>query len=394
VEVVAGEPTDRTAAQISGSRSARLEHVGLPVEPRSLALAHDFLLTMRGAERVFAAMATCWPAAPIYTLLYDPKGTNGTFVGREIRTSWLQRLGVDQRSFRTLLPLFPIAASRLDPRAYEVLVTSSSAFAHGVRCAPDAVHVCYCHSPFRYVWHETEGALRAFSPPARPAMRATLSTIRRWDRRASRRVTGYIANSHLTRERIRRFYGRDAPVVHPPVGVERFRPGEVEDYLLVIAELVRHKRIDVALEAARIARRPIRIVGSGPDAGRLRALHGDHATFLGRVDDRELERLYRGALAVVVPGAEEFGIVAVEAQASGRPVVAYAAGGALETVADGRTGVLVSRPTPAAFAEVLRDTDFRRFDVHELTHHARRFSTDIFCRRIRRAVGEVVRVAA
>ncbi|HWX52111.1 MAG TPA: glycosyltransferase, partial [Solirubrobacteraceae bacterium] len=203
---------------------------------------------MRGAERVFAVIAAIYPRAPIFTLLYDAEGTDQRFAGRDVTTSALQRLGVGQSSFRRLLPLYPFAVERLRPPACDVVLSSSSAFAHGIHIPEGAIHVCYCHAPFRYAWYEQARALSEAPSVLRPLLRAQLGWMRRWDLAASRRVDAYIANSELTRERIRRFYGREATVIHPPVETHRFRPGVPGDSLLVVSEIVRHKRVQVALE--------------------------------------------------------------------------------------------------------------------------------------------------
>ena len=353
-------------------------------------LVHDYLLVMRGAERTFAAMAACWPDAPVYTLLYDRDGTDGEFDGRDVRTSYLQATRAGQAGFRSLLPLFPGAARRLPVGEHDLVVSSSSAFAHQVRARPGAVHVCYCHSPFRYAWFERERALQERGRLTRPALRLALAHARRGDLDAAGRVTHYVANSQISRERIQRFWGRDASVVHPPVDVDRFAPGEPEDFLLVVGEVTRHKRTEVALEAARRAGVPVKVVGTGPDLERLRATYAGSAEFLGRVADEELAPLYAGARALVLANVEEFGIAAVEAQAAGRPVVAAAAGGALETVVDGETGVHVPDGDLDALAEALRETDFERFDPARIRTHAERFSTDSFRRRL---TAEVERVA-
>jgi glycosyltransferase involved in cell wall biosynthesis len=355
------------------------------VNARSVGLAHDYLLVMRGAERTFAAIAECWPESPIYTALYDPDGTDRRFAGRDVRTSYLQRLGIGQRSFRLLLPLYPRAVERLDVDEHSLIVSSSSAFAHGVRPAAGAVHVCYCHTPFRYVWHEREVALSEAPGPLRPVLGAIQERIRGWDLAAAERVTHYIANSRQVQQRIAHVYGREAPVIHPPVETERFMPGEVADYFLVVGELVAHKRVEVALEAARCAGRPVKVVGTGPELERLRARFGG-AEFLGRVSDGELADLYSRCRALLVPNVEEFGIAAVEAQAAGRPVVAVAAGGMLETVLDGDTGILLPRGGVVEFAEALREVDFDRFDPEAISRHAAGFSTDRFKQRLRSEV--------
>src|SRR5205814_4475163 len=182
---------------------------------QGIALVHDYLLVLRGAERTFAAVTDCWPEAPLYTLLYDEAGTQGRFAGRDVIPSFLQRTGATQRDFRKLLPLYPLAVERLPLEGHQIVVSSSSAFAHGVHTHPDAVHVCYCHSPFRYAWFERQRALSEAPRPMRPALAALLAGFRRWDRRAASRVTRYVANSQQTRRRIRSLYGTDAPVVYP-----------------------------------------------------------------------------------------------------------------------------------------------------------------------------------
>jgi glycosyltransferase involved in cell wall biosynthesis len=345
------------------------------------ALVHDYLLVMRGAERTFAAIADCFLSSPIYTLLYDEVGTERRFAGRSIRTSYLQRLNARQSNFRKLLPLFPRAVERFPLREHDLVLSSSSAFAHGVRPGRDAVHICYCHTPFRYVWHERERALQEVSPPLRPALRLTLAAIRRWDVKASGRVTDFIAGSELVRERIGEFWGREATVVHPPVDTDRFHIGAPEDFFLVVTELVGHKRVENALEAARRAGQRVKVVGTGPELARLGTLYADTAEFPGRVSDPELAELYARARALVVPNVEEFGIAAVEAQAAGRPVVAAAAGGALETVVDGSSGVLVPPYDVDALAEAMRETDFERFSATWIREHAQNFSTPVFQRR-------------
>jgi glycosyltransferase involved in cell wall biosynthesis len=350
-----------------------------PTSRSPLALVHDYLLTMRGAERTFAEMAACWPQAPIYTLLYDAPAVAGGFGGHEVHTSYLQRFGARQSSFRKLLPLLPKAAERLPVTGYETVVSSSSAFALGVRPGPDALHVCYCHSPFRYAWFERERALAECPRPARPLLRLTLARIRSWDRRAAGRVTRFVANSAITRERIERIYGADSEIVHPPVAVERFVPAEPHDYVLFVGQIVPHKRVEVAIEAALAAGRPIKIVGEGPDLARLQALfEGKPVEFLGSVDDSRLADLYARCLVLVVPNVEEFGIAAVEAQAAGRPVLAVNRGGVRETVVDGETGVLVDGEDATTLAEPLRDVDFAGFDSAAIVAHARRFGAETF----------------
>lgn len=357
--------------------------------PRSVTLAHDYLLVMRGAERTFAAIAELFDQAPIFTLLYDEPGTSGRFAGRSITTSPLQRLGVSQSSFRRLLPLYPLAVERLRLPSCDVVLSSSSAFAHGVRVPDGAVHVCYCYTPFRYAWYEEARAVAEASRPLRRLLRGQLRRVRRWDLSASGRVDAYIAISQLSRERIKRYYGREATVVHPPVETHRFSAGNPGDALLIVSELVSHKRLHVALEAARRARAPIRVVGSGPDHAALEEAFPE-AEFLGRANDVELAQLYAEARAVVVPSMEEFGIVAVEAQAAGRPVIAAAAGGALETVDDGLTGLLAKLDDVDSFTNAIERIDTIDFSVDRAKVNAERFSVAAFQSRMAAHVTQAV----
>jgi glycosyltransferase involved in cell wall biosynthesis len=350
-------------------------------------LAHDYLLVLRGAERTFAAMADAYPGEPVFTLLYDEQGTRGRFAGHPVTTSMLQRLGARQGDFRRLLPLYPAAVERLRLPPGDVVLSSSSAFAHGVRPPAGALHVCYCHAPFRYVWNERARALNEVPAALRPVLALVLAGMRRWDLRASRRVDRYVANSRVTQERIRRFYGRDSTVIHPPVETHRFAAGEPGDALLVVSELVSHKRVHVALEAAHRAKAPIRVVGSGPDEQALRDAY-PQAEFVGRIDDEQLAGLYAGARAVIVPGIEEFGIAAVEAQAAGRPVIAARAGGALETVLEGETGLFAAPDDAESLAAAIRGIDALRFDPARAVAHAERFSVESFQRRLKAFVQE------
>jgi glycosyltransferase involved in cell wall biosynthesis len=354
-----------------------------------VALAHDYLLVMRGAERTFAAIADLYGDAPIFTLLYDEQGTGGRFAGRTLTTSALQRLGASQANFRRLLPLYPLAVARLSPPPSEVVLTSSSAFAHGLRIPQGALHICYCHAPFRYAWYEQARALNEAPAALRPALRMQLAWMRKWDLSASRTVDSYIANSELTRARIKRFYGRESTIIHPPVETRRFTPGEPGDYLLIVSEIVRHKRLQVALAAARQAGVPIRVVGSGPDHAVLSEAYPE-AEFVGRASDEELAALYAGARAVVVASVEEFGITAVEAQAAGRPVIAAASGGALETVLDGKTGRLVAPDDVDAFAAAIEGLDELDFDSARAVENAARFSVEAFQQRISDHVQQVL----
>jgi glycosyltransferase involved in cell wall biosynthesis len=360
---------------------------GWSARPR-VALVHDFLLDLRGAERVFATLCEVWPQADIFTPIYDERGTEGRFTHRSINTSLLQRLRPTSRTFRVLLPLYPIAVESLDVSGYDLVISSSSAWAHGVIAAPEAVHVCYCHNPFRYAWNARDTTLAGQGPLKRAALQVIFSRWRQWDWIAAQRVDAYVANSETTRRRIARYFNREASVVYPPVETTRFSPGPVEDYYLVVSELMPHKRIHVTVEAFNRLGRPLVVAGDGPELHRLRRLAGPAVRFEGRVSDRRIAELAQGCRAMVVTATEEFGIAAVEAQAAGRPVIAHASGGARETVLDGVTGTFFDELDPAVLADAVRDFDDAAIDPAACARNADRFSVARFQRQMRKAVEE------
>ncbi len=355
-----------------------------------VALVHDFLLDLRGAERVFAAMCDTWPDADVFTAVYDETGTEGRFAARAPQTSFLQRVRPTARTFRPLLPFYPHAIESLDLRGYDTVVSSSSAWAHGVLVDPGAVHVCYCHNPFRYAWLEREATVAARPAPLRAPLRLLLSRWRQWDWIAAQRVDRYVANSRLTAERIRRYFGRESTVLHPPVELARFGPGRVRDHYLVVAELMAHKRIDVAVEAFNRLRKPLVVVGDGPELRRLRRLGGPTVTFAGRLPDADVASLMSSARALVVTAAEEFGIAAVESLASGRPVIALGSGGVLESVREGETGTYYEVSDPAALAAAVARFDPATIDPEACLRAARRFGTERFQSALRGIVAEAI----
>src|SRR3954464_3917402 len=244
------------------------------MHPRRVALVHDFLLDIRGAERVFAAICDLYPEADVFTAVYDEEGTEGRFRHRTVTTSFLQRVRPTARTFRALLPLYPQAMESLDLSGYDLVISSSSAWAHGVIVDEGAVHVCYCHNPFRYAWNARQDTLRRRGPLSRAALGVVFQRWRQWDWIAAQRVDRYVANSELTARRVSRYFTRDATVLSPPVEVERFRVGPVGDEYVVLSELMPHKRIAVAIEAFNRLGRPLVVVGNGPEERRLRRRGG------------------------------------------------------------------------------------------------------------------------
>ena len=359
-----------------------------------VALIHDFLLCLRGAERVFLEMCNEWPDADIFTPVYDERGTEGRFAGRSVRASYLQKLGPDRRWFRGLLPFYPSAVESFDLSDYDVVVSSSSAWAHAVLCDERAVHVSYCHNPFRYAWNERHRAIAERADPVtRAVLRGFFRRWRAWDWVAAQRVDRYVTNSSMTQERIRTYFGRESRIVHPPVQVERFTVTAPEDHYVVLSELVSHKRIELAIDAFAELRRPLVIVGDGPAYRRLRRRAPSNVTFAGRASDPEVASLLSTCRAFVLTSIEEFGIAAVEAQAAGRPVIARRGGGALETVIEGKTGRFWEGG-PRELAAAIRAFDDQGVDPEVCRENARRFDSHIFRRELRSEVDAAVEAAA
>jgi len=353
-----------------------------------VALVHDFLLDVRGAERVFLELCEMWPQADIYTAIYDECATEGWFSRRSVHTSFLQLLRPTARTFRVLLPFYPAAIESFDLSGYDLVVSSSSAWAHAVLCEPATTHVSYCHNPFRYAWNDRQRTLtRRRDPISRAVLRQVFSRWRQWDWIAAQRTNRYVANSRTTQARIQSYFGRESTIVYPPVDTRRFAPGHVGRHYVVVAELMAHKEIEVAIQAFNHLRLPLIVVGDGPDARRLRRLGGPTIEFSGRLSDGEVAEVLRSARALIMTAVEEFGIVSVEAQASGRPVIARRGGGALETVIDGVTGCFWSGGWPE-LAQAVRDFDTDAVDSQACIGNAARFDSEVFRRRMLAEVEE------
>ena len=360
--------------------------MGSRTDAGNVALVHDFLVDLRGADRVFLALTDIWPDAPIYTAVYDERGTEGRFAHRDVRTSFLQRLHPTASTFRSLLPLYPTAIESLDLSGHDLVLSSSSAWAHAVICHEHTTHVSYCYNPFRYAWNDRDRTLTDRPDPvSRALLRGILRRWRQWDWIAAQRVDRYLTISQTARARIRHYWGREATIVHPPVDTERFSPAQPQDYYLVLSELMRHKQIDIAIQAFNRLRLPLMVVGDGPDERRLRRMAGPTIQFVGRVPDPEAARLLAGCRALVVTAVEEFGLAAVEAQAAGRPVISVGAGGALETVIEGETGAFW-HGGPEQLATTVGSFDTDAIDPEACVRSAQRFSLERFRSRMPREV--------
>lgn len=357
------------------------------IEPMSLkptvAIVSDPLVQRGGAERVVEAMAEAFPQAPIFALLYSSLRGPASLEHR-VRTSWLQRVPGAAHHHRMLFPLFAPAIESLDITGFDVVLSSHHTVAKGIIRSADQLHICYCHTPMRALWERPAAELASLPGGLRPFAAAALGRLRVWDAATSSRVDSYLANSVVTQRRIARHYRRESTIMHPPIDVDRFTPsptysnGQVPYYLLA-SRAVPYKRVDIAVAAARILGRRLVVVG-GNHTG---ITAGDGVEVLGIVDDAKLLELMRGARALLFPQYEDFGMTPLEMNACGRPVIAYGAGGALETVVDGKTGVLVPEQSVEAFVEGIRRFEGMSFDPIEIRAYAEKFSRGTFIDELR-----------
>ena len=349
-----------------------------------VALVHDFFVDDGGAERCALELARLFPQAPVFTTFFDRARFGDRLDPRRVRPWALQRI-LGGRRFRSLLPLYPAYFSLLDLRDVPLVVSSSVAFSKAVRTSRRGLHVSYVHTTMRYGWDlDAYLAGSSYSRAARLAARTVRAPLIAWDRRTASRPDVLVANSENVRERIRLRWGRSAEVIHPPVDTAEFSLGADDDgFLLVAARLLAYRRLDLAVEAANRLKRELVIVGDGPERARLERLAGPTVRFTGHLPRREVVGLFERCHAYLLPGIEDFGIAPVEAMACGRPVVAYRAGGALESVVDGATGVLFDRPDVGALAEAIERRDSIAFDPSKLREAAQSFDRANFLSRWR-----------
>jgi glycosyltransferase involved in cell wall biosynthesis len=355
-----------------------------------LALVHDWLNQYGGAERVLESLHALFPAAPIHTSMYWRAGMPAAYRDWDIRTTWMDRLPGIYRHHQRYFPLYALAFAQLDLRdqGHELVLTNKSGFCHAVRTG-DVPQLCYCLAPTRYVWAYEAYAAREQLPAAlRVALKPLVALLRRWDYAVAQRPTiRFIAISREIRARIDRYYKQPSDIVYPPVDVTRFRPApDHDDYYLIVSRLIPYKRIDLAVQAFNRLGRPLRIAGKGRDRAALEAMAAPNVEFLGYVPDEEIGALYARCRALIFPGREDFGITPVEAQAAGRPVIAYGAGGALDTVVEGETGAFFHAATPEALAEAVAAFDADAVDPLACRANAERFSVARFRREILAAV--------
>ncbi len=362
-----------------------------------VALVHYWLVNMRGGERVLESLCRLFPQADIYTHVLVPEALSPTLLRHCIRTTFINRLPGSARHYQKYLPLMPLALEQLDLRGYDLIISSESGPAKGIVARADTPHLCYCHTPMRYLWDFYQDYLESAGRLTRTAMRLVFHRLRQWDVISAGRPHRIVANSHAVARRIARWWGREASVVHPPVNVSRFAATSNADSpqpdapYLYVGQLVRYKRADIAVQACSQSGRPLLVVGDGEERQRLERMAGPGVRFLGRVEHGELPDLYRRCRALLFPGEEDFGIVPVEAQAAGKPVIAYGRGGALETVRHGETGLFFDCQSALALNAALdRFEHMPPPDATRIAAHAATFCEERFLNRMQEEINALL----
>lgn len=345
-----------------------------------VAIVHYWLVGMRGGEKVLESLLRLYPDADVFTHVVDRTALSPFLAQQKIHTSFISHLPFARRKYQAWLPLMPLALEQLDLTSYDLVISSESGPAKGVITRPDAVHVCYCHSPMRYVWDMYHDYTRDAGLIKRLLMAVLLHYMRLWDLASASRVDHFIANSGYVASRIRKFYRRDSVVINPPVEINSFHHGEAQDYYLCLGQLVPYKRADLAVEAFTRSGRRLIVVGEGEQFDALARRAGPSVEMRGKVSFEEIVQLYAGCRALIFPGVEDFGIVPLEAMAAGKPVIAFGRGGVLDSVVPGRTGLFFEAQTPEALETAVQDFESGRyaFDPQSIREHARSFATAAF----------------
>ncbi|MCQ8130032.1 glycosyltransferase family 4 protein [Methylomonas rivi] len=354
-----------------------------------VALIHYWLVNMRGGEKVLEALCELYPQADIFTHVLDRQAISPLIRSRTIHTTFINKLPWAKQRYQWYLPLMPLALEQLDLSAYDLVISSESGPAKGVIVGPNSLHICYCHSPMRYLWDMYGDYLKNASLPVRLLFPLLAHYLRIWDRHTAAGVDHFIANSNFIAKRINKYYRREAVVIHPPVAIEDFFIAEqIEDYYLLFGQLVKYKRADLAIEAFNRLGKPLLVIGEGEMLPQLKRMANDNIRFLGKQPFEQVRHYLAHCKALIFPGVEDFGIVPVEAMASGRPVIAFAAGGAMETVAEHTTGLLFREQTPESLISAIESFEQiqSKFSPESIRGHAKDFGRNTFKRNIKQVI--------
>lgn len=349
------------------------------------ALIHDFLTQLGGAERVLDVLHEIYPDAPVYTLLYDEKKTEKRYKNWRIKTSFLQNLPARAFSYKWYLPLMKRAIESFDLSGYNLVISDASAFAKGVKVAEGTIHICYCHTPTRYLWQDRREYVKSLPYPSfvKIALKPLLASLQKWDYKAAQKIDFFIANSKEVKKRIKEFYQRDSKVIYPPVNTDFFKPDpnikpDNKKYYFTAGRLEPYKKFDLVVEAFNVLNLPLKIAGTGSQAETLKRIAKDNIEFLGRVTDDELKRLYQTSKAFIFPALEDAGMMVVEAVSCGTPVIAYGAGGALEFITSGIHGEFFMQQTTDQLIDVVNKFNPARYDLSQLIAQASKFNKTRF----------------
>lgn len=349
-------------------------------------MVHDYLVQYGGAERVLECFSELFPYAPIYTLVYDKEAMHGVFNGKDIRTSFLQKFPFAQKQHRVFPPLMPLAIEQFDFSRYDIVLSDSSSYAKGVITGPKTLHICYMHTPMRYAWDDCQKYTEDFGFPKiiKKFVPFAMNYIRLWDKISADRVDRFIANSNFVAKRIKKYYRKDSIVINPPVAVDNFYISQSRgNYFLMVGRLIAYKRHDIAIRAFNKLKLPLKIIGRGPEMKRLERMAGPNIEFLGRVSEKDLPEYYAECRAFMFPQEEDFGIVAMEAMASGRPLIAYRGGDIVEHMEEGKTGIFFEKQSPddiIGAVEKFREEDY---DPEYIRSQVLKFDREIFKSKIK-----------
>jgi glycosyltransferase involved in cell wall biosynthesis len=345
-----------------------------------IAIVHDYFTQRGGAERVAEQLCAMLPDADVFSTVALPRMLPATLSSDQVRTSWMQSLPGMHKYHRYYFAIYPLGVRSLDLTGYDVVISSSSGYVKGVRTRPDAFHICYCHTPMRWVWRYDDYAQREnFGASARYVLPIVLKALRAWDRNAARQPDQFVANSRIVAQRIESVYGRHSVVIPPPIDVNRFYiTSDQEDYFLVLSRLVAYKRIDIAIGACNLLGLNLKIIGDGPDRKRLEGMGGPTVQFLGRVADADIQQYVGKCQALLFPGEEDFGMVPLEVASAGRPTIAFRGGGATETIIDGITGLFFDKPETASLIAALEEFPRHIWSPYLLRNHAMQFDIQVF----------------
>ncbi|MDD3498573.1 MAG: glycosyltransferase [Candidatus Moranbacteria bacterium] len=357
-----------------------------------IALVHDYLVQYGGAERVLECFTELFPYAHIYTIVYDKESMHGVFEDKKIHTSFLQKFPLAKKRHRIFPLLMPSAIEQFDFSRYDVVLSDSSSYAKGIITGPETLHICYMHTPMRYAWDDCQKYTDDFGLPKfiKRIVPFFMNYVRLWDAVSAERVDRFIANSNFVAKRIKKYYKKNATVINPPVAVERFYvendPEKRGDYFLMVGRLIAYKRHDIAIEAFNKLGLPLKIIGRGPEMKRLKKMAGPNVEFLGRVEDEDLPKYYAECKAFVFPQEEDFGIVAIEAMAAGRPLIAYKGGDIVEHMEEGKTGIFFQNQTAGDIVEAVKNFDDSKYDGGYIREKSLKFDREIFKKKVKEYV--------